>query len=154
MKNLSLGLLLLILTVQHAEARRVLRMSEESLRDQSDLIVIAKYGSTRKTKEQWILQHISPDTHVVGVLSNFEIRRIIKGDAGLKKFTLHHYALRADEESEVVINGPGLISFEGTAAGTCYLLYLRHTAQDRYDPTGGQTDPGVQSVTRLGNAEC
>src|SRR3989442_9380840 len=79
---------LLLATALLAQARLMKSWSYQELYDQSDLVVIAKPISTQDTIEKASLPNISPDVHVVGLSTEFEISLVMKGEKGAKKGTL------------------------------------------------------------------
>jgi hypothetical protein len=81
-----------------------------------------------------------------GVETEFTILTVLKGDATLQKFVLHHY--REAEPEQVSLNGPGLPSFEPKRQ-KAVLLFLKRAADGRYTAVSGQTDPDI-SVRALG----
>ena len=102
---------LTILTVALlAQAREMTSWSYQELYDQADLVVIAKPISTQDTTEKAVLPNISPDVHVVGLSTQFDISVVMKGDKHLKKCVLHHF--RLTNPKEIMINGPMLASFD------------------------------------------
>jgi hypothetical protein len=152
MKKLTIGLLILT-TALLVHARLTKLWTYQELHDQADLVVIAKHISTTNTTEQANLPNIAPDVHVIGLSSEFDVEAVMKGDASLKKLTLHHYRLAPHPENETMANGPSLASFEADHYNTRYLLFLHLEPDGRYAPVSGQTDPDHVSIIRLdGNA--
>jgi hypothetical protein len=145
MKRLTIVLMLLAAALL-AQARLVSSWSFQKLHDQADLVVIAKYISTKDTAEQAVLPNITPDNHVIGLSSEFDIEVVMKGDESLKKLVLHHYRLAPNQVFE---NGPDLASFDSKHHATRYLLFLRRESDGRYAPVSGQTDPARDSILRL-----
>ena len=142
--------ILVILTVALiTHARLVQSWTYQELYDQSDLVVIARPTSTQDTPEKAMLPNISPDIHVVGIATEFEVSLIMKGDKSTKQLTLHHYRRTNPKEAE--LNGPLLASFDPKQE-TRFLLFLHREADGRYSPTSGQTDPAMFSVIRLEGA--
>lgn len=129
-----------------AQARLMNSWSYQELYDQSDLVVIAKPISTQDTAEKATLPNISPDVHVVGLSTEFDISLVMKGDRSTKKATLHHYQLA--DPKQLMINGPRLATFDPKQY-TRYLLFLHLEADGRYSPVSGQTDPAMFSVVKL-----
>ena len=120
--------------------------SYQELYDQSDLVVIAKPISTQDTTEKATLPNISPDVHVIGLSTEFDISLVMKGDNISKKTTLHHFLLA--DPKQLMINGPRLASFD-PKQHTRYLLFLHREADGRYSPVSGQTDPASVSIVKL-----
>src|SRR6266850_4733784 len=109
MKKIITGLLILTAALL-AQARVMRSWSYQELYDQADLLVIAKPISTQDTAEKAVLSNISPDLHVVGLSTEFDISVVMKGDKNLKKCVLHHYRLA--NPKEMMDNGPMLASFD------------------------------------------
>ena len=86
----------------------------------------------------------------IGVETVFVVSAVFKGDAGLKRFTLHHYRdARFKNESDIVqLNGPLLVSFDPAdpSKHNSYLLFLVRERDGRFAPVGGQTDPGMKVI--------
>ena len=138
---------LLILTVALlAQARLMRTWSYQELYDQADLVVIAKPISTQDTAEKATLPNISPDVHVVGLSTEFDIRLVMKGDKSAKKAKLHHY--RLTDPKQLMFNGPNLASLDAKQP-TRFLLFLHAEADGRCSPVSGQTDPALFSVVKL-----
>ncbi len=93
MKSIITSLLVLAATTFVADARLINSRSFRELDKRADIIVVAKPVSTKDTAEQINLPHISPDIHVVGLSSEFEVSLVLKGDNSLKKLVVHHYRL-------------------------------------------------------------
>ena len=145
MKKILAGVLILT-TGLLAQARLMRTWSYQELYEQADLVAIATPTSTQDTTEKATLPNISPDVHVIGLSTEFEIRLVLKGDKGLKKMTLHHY--RLPDPKQLMINGPNLASFDPNGHGR-YLLFLHLESDGRYSPVSGQTDPTLFSLQKL-----
>jgi hypothetical protein len=137
---------LILTTALLAQARLMRSWSYQELYDQADVVGIAKPVSTQETAEKATLPNISPDVHVVGLSTEFELSVVMKGDKSLKKATLHHY--RLPDPKQLLDNGPNLASFD-PKEHTRYLLFLHLEADGRYSPVSGQTDPTLFSVLKL-----
>ena len=148
MKRIITGLLILTAALL-AQARGMRSWSYQELYDQADLVVIAKPISTQDTAEKAVLPNFSPDLHVVGLSTAFDISVVMKGDKSLKKCVLHHYRLANPKEMRD--NGPMLASFD-PKQHTRFLLFLHREADGRYSPVSGQTDPTLFSVQKLEGA--
>src|SRR5947208_13950705 len=108
-----LPLLLLFWSPLIADCRLMTRgWSYAELRDEADLVVIATAAEVKETAERTALSddHRKSDVIGAGIETTFEVRAVLKGDAALKVFILHHY--RAAGPGELTINGPGLVSFD------------------------------------------
>ena len=138
-----------------ANGRAVLVMSYQKLFDRSSLVVIATpISKTADTSEESVLPDIftqdasgrATKLQAIGVETAFRIAACMKGDRRMKQFVLHHY--REAKAPELEINGPGLLSFDPADAAhrSSYLMFLVREQDGRYAPTGGQTDPDVQSI--------
>lgn len=145
MKNI-IPVFLILATALAAQARLMKNWSYKELYDQSDLVVIAKSISNQDTGEKAKLPNISPDVHVFGVSTEFDVSLVMKGDKSVKKVTLHHYRLA--DPKQLMINGPSLATFDPTQH-TRYLLFLHRDDDGRYSPVSGQTDPAMFSVLKL-----
>src|SRR5947208_15195481 len=103
MKRIIIGLTILAAALL-AQARSMRTWSYQELYDLADLIVIAKPISTQDTSEKAVLPNISPDVHVVGLSTQFDISVVMKGDKNLRKCVLHHYRLA--NPNEMLDKGP------------------------------------------------
>lgn len=138
-----------------SQARPVTVPGYQQLLDRSDLVVIAvPRTKTTDTKEWAFLPNMSRQDKdglhhkikSVGVETAFAVSAVLKGDKTVKIFALHHY--RETQAPAVEVNGPLLVSFDPAKRST-YLLFLVRERDGRFAPTGGQTDPGFESITRL-----
>ncbi len=141
--------LLILAAALLAQARSVRSWSYQALYDQSDLVVIATPISTKATAERTTLPNLSPEIHVIGLSTEFDISLVLKGEKNAKKATLHHYRLA--DPKQVLGNGPCLASFDSKQRPR-YLLFLNREADGRYSPASGQTDPALHSVAKLQGA--
>ncbi len=140
----------IILAIPLAAFGRLMKnWSYQEMFDQADLVVVAKPVSTADTAERAILPNITPDVHVVGVETKFEIRLVMKGGKDIRTLTLHHY--RLDDPKTAMMNGPELAVFDRDDYHK-YLLFLKKEADGRYAPVSGQTDPAVFSISKLEGA--
>lgn len=111
--------------------------------DKADLVVIARRITTRDTEERsTILTHA-----VIGVLTDFQIYLVLKGDKSIQTVQLHHYRLASDSEKLTTANGPSLITFDWEHP--TFLLFLTKQPDGRYAPVSGQEDPADFSVLEL-----
>ena len=140
------AIFLILASAFSAQARLMRTWSYQELFDQADLVVIAKPVSTQETTERATLPNISPDVHVVGLSTEFDICVVMKGDNRVKKATLHHYRLA--DPKELMMNGPNLASFDPKQYAR-FLLFLHREPDGRYAPVSGQTDPALFSVLKL-----
>jgi hypothetical protein len=138
--QIILATLLLLISSEIVEARAFRTQTYQELFNNSDLVVIASPVATTDTKEHMILAGEDD----IGVETMFMVSVVLKGNAALKDFILHHY--RAG--SLQVPNGPSLISFD--SIDKQYLLFLTRESDGRYSPTFGQTDPGLCGIELLG----
>jgi hypothetical protein len=138
-----------------ADGRFLEILTYQQLLDRSDLVVIASPASrTKDTGEESVLPNIRtsyPDGRTTpvtcyGVETYFTVSAVLKGDAGLHRFALRHCRAAGD-----AANGPNLVFFDPDDANTkgSYLLFLVREHDGRYDPTGGQTDPGIKAISKL-----
>ena len=142
-------------TASPSLARLIAIPGYQELLDKSDLVVVATpIAKTTDTSEQSFLPNIfrqdksGAQTKIesIGVETVFKTDAILKGDATVKQFVLHHY--REEKSPAMQINGPSLVSFEPSSANS-YLLFLVREGDGRFAPTGGQTDPGIKAVDAL-----
>lgn len=120
------------------------------MRDAADLIVIGTPVEVKETAERSPLPNIAKisfrdgkdgkksDVMGVGIETTFDVLAVLKGDAALKKFILHHYR----EVETASINGPGLVSFDPTQKKR-YLMFLERETDGLYGAVSGQTDPYI-----------
>ena len=119
----------------------------QDMLDKSDLVVIAEPTATKQTAEAMILPGISPDIHVVGVETAFEVSATLKGSKETKTLLLHHYRF-ADPSESKLLGAPDLAVFDPKTK-QCFLLFLVRESDGRYAPVTGQTDPADFSVLEL-----
>ena len=102
-----------------AEARLVSMPSYQEMLAKSDLVVIANpITTTADTREHSFLPNIwrqekngeKNRIESIGVETVFTVCAVLKGDAALKQFTLHHYREAQIPSSE--LNGPILVYFD------------------------------------------
>jgi hypothetical protein len=144
-------------TVSQVRARPLQVFSYQELLDKSDLVAIATpAGRTTDTNEETFLPGIvSTDVNgkqsrvkCIGVETAFEVAAILKGDKNVRKFVLRH----CREAPPGGMNGPTFVFFDPSDPKNpreAYLLFLIREPDGRYAPTGGQTDPGVQAISKL-----
>jgi hypothetical protein len=158
-RNKIIALLVLVI-LSYAfplHARKMLALTYKGLTEKSDLVVIATaIQKTTDTKEKSNLPGIFIQKNdgkkeaisAIGVETVFRVSVVLKGDKTLKQFTLHHYR---EAESKLAAEGPHLVSFNLADGSEIYssLLFLVKESEGRYAPTGGQTDPGVNSIIRI-----
>ena len=136
-----------------ALARIMRDWSYQERTDGADLIVIATPVAVKDTTEKTTIPGIQRVEKVnqvgrpvpaIGVESTFEVLSVLKGDKGVKTFVLYHLRL---EKPELMMNGPGLVSFEPKDKKR-YLLFLKREPDGRYSSLTGQTDPdmGVKTL--------
>src|SRR5262245_24113555 len=106
---LAIALLLLMPVAAFGRIRPI--WTYERMRDDADLVVIARPVSSVATAEKTVLPNISPATHVVGRETKLETRLVVKGKPGKKQICLHHYAL-ANAADGNVRGAPELVSFD------------------------------------------
>jgi len=153
MKRLALLLLLACLSLQ-AKAREITPFTADMLRDGSDLIAIAQPISVKETSERAPLPQIhrtdknGKDTPLIGagLETEFEVLTVLKGNPTLKHFVLHHYRETGRVNGEL---GPGLVSFDIKQKNS-FILFLKKTADGRYEAVSGQTDPNMSIRTIVG----
>jgi hypothetical protein len=146
-------LVLVLLVCVSLEARKVRILTYQELFDRSDLVVIATPSAkTKDISERSFLPGIFSQNATgkqskiqsVGVETPFKVALTLKGNGALTQFVLHHYR-EAVQGAE--LDGPGLISFDpGSTDRRSCLMFLVRESDGRYAPTGGQTDPALQSI--------
>jgi hypothetical protein len=140
-----------------SQAREMVVLSYQEMLEKSDLVVIATPKSkTTDTKEQAFLPGIwlqgedgkRSKTKSIGVETLFAVSAVLKGEATVKQFTLHHYR---EAQISTVLDGPYLVSFDplDISKRSSYLLFLVREPDGRFAPIGGQTDPGDKAISRL-----
>jgi hypothetical protein len=140
-----------------SQARVMVVLSYQEMLEKSDLAVIAAPKSrTTDTKEQaflpgiWLQDKDGKQTKIksIGVETVFAVSAVLKGDATVKQFTLHHYR---EAQISTAFNGPYLVSFDPAdmSKRSSYLLFLVREPDGRFAPIGGQTDPGDKAISRL-----
>ncbi len=116
--------------------------------DKADLVVIARYVSTKDTNERTALSEGLPEpVEVIGIVSEFNTCLILKGPRDITKFQLHHYRLSGPP----VGNGPALVRV-ASGRQPAFVLFLVRELDGRYAPVTGQTDPAAFSVLELNSA--
>ena len=138
-----LTIAILLSTTVIAAARTSRAWTYQEMFDDADLVVIGRFVATKDTDERSAIL----DLPVIGVLSEFETRLILKGGAEVTTFRLHHYRFGSVASKEIV-NCPFLIDFPEKYHPR-YLLFLRKEREGVYAPVTGQTDPAVESVVEL-----
>lgn len=139
------------------QARRMLVLSYQQLLDQSDLVVVAiPTSKTADTVEEGFLPGIvrqdqngdQSKIETIGVETVFKVAVVFKGDKTVRQFVLHHYR---ESEPCADLDAASLVSFDPTnlAQRSSYLMFLVREQDGRYAPTGGQTDLGYKSVSRV-----
>jgi hypothetical protein len=140
-----------------SQARKMLKLSYQQMLEKSDVVVIATPKSkTTDTEEQAFLPNIwqqdkdgkQSKIKSIGVETVFAVSAVLKGDATTKQFTLHHYR---EAHVSAKSDGPFLVSFDPSDMSnrSSYLLFLVREPDGRFAPTGGQTDPGAEAISRL-----
>ena len=119
--------------------------------DKADLVVIAKVVSTKDNGERTTLPDYDPSLVVIGVVTEFESRIVIKGAKNLTKFQLHHYRYQSEEDEFAVTNTPELVRIK-PGEHPSFLLFLVKEGDGKYAPVTGQTDPAAFSVLDLRGA--
>ena len=140
-----------------SQARKMVILSYQQMFEKSDVVVIATPKSkTTDTKEQAFLPNIwqqdkdgnQSKIKSIGVETVFAVSAVLKGDATVKQFTLHHYR---EAQISAELDGPYLVSFDPSdmTKRSSYLLFLVREPDGRFAPIGGQTDPGDKAIIRL-----
>ena len=143
-----------------AYARAVRIWSEDELFQKSDLVVIATPTGNADVKEQ---EHFAGpqfrDVPVIGVLTTFAVREVLKGPNGVGSVIVHHYRegdMGIPDGIEVFYsgheaNGPTMAFFDPRLKQT-FRLYLVREANGDYAPVAGQEDVNL-SVMLVKGAE-
>jgi hypothetical protein len=149
-------ILLLVIPTQ-TQAREILVLSYQEMLAKSDLVVIANpITETTDTKEEaflpgiWLQEKDGKQSRIesIGVETVFTVSAVLKGDATLRQFTLHHY--RKAQFSNT-LNAPSLVRFDPSdiSKRSSYLLFLVREPDGRFAPIGGQTDPGMKAISPI-----
>jgi len=162
MKDFGLALktattLLLFSISNPAQARILSVLSYQEMLAKADLVVIADpISKTTDTKEEGSFPNISlqdkdgkqSKIKSIGVETVFAVSAVLKGNATVKRFTLHHYR---EASGEIVMNGPILVRFDPSdlSKRSSYLLFLVREPDGRFAPVGGQTDPGMKAISPI-----
>jgi hypothetical protein len=144
---LALALLLAIPLVAVGRIRPI--WTYELMREQSDVVVIAKLVSSTPTEEKISLPDFSPATRVVGVETKFDVRLVLKGSPKIKNVCLDHYGLENPADGQVR-GAPHRITFDPKQQPpACYLMFLKQVSAGRYVPVTGQIDPAAECIIKL-----
>ena len=146
--------IVLLFIPNQLQAREILVPSYQVLLAKSDFVVIANpISKTRDTKERsflpgiWLQEKDGKESRIrsIGVETVFSVLAVLKGDATVKQFTLHHYR---EAQPSRASNGPFLVFFDPSdiSKRSSYLLFLVREPDGRFAPTGGQTDPGMKAI--------
>jgi hypothetical protein len=119
--------------------------SYDRMSERASLIVIAKPLSTVEISNDDKLPG-GLDYNVVGLLTTFQVKTVLKGDKTLKEFTMHYYRLKTPQESKT--DRPNFVSFDLKHPQT-YLFFLGNDTNNNYSPVTGQVDPAQLSVIEL-----
>jgi hypothetical protein len=147
--RIFLILLLMFCVPRTMSARIVKPWTYQEMFDKADLVVIAEVLSTKGTEERSALQDLDPHVAVIGVVTEFKSRLMIKGSQSTKTFQLHHYKFQSDDD-KLAANSPDLVEISGQHQ--VFLLFLIKEREGRYAPVTGQTDPGLFSILELPGA--
>ena len=140
-----------------SQAREMVVLSYQVMLEKSDLVVIATPKSkTTDTKEQaflpgiWLQDKGGKQSKIksIGLETVFAVSAVLKGEATVKQFTLHHYR---EVQFSAALDDPYLVSFDPSdmSKRSSYLLFLVREPDGRFAPIGGQTDPGDKAISRL-----
>lgn len=141
-----LCLAIMLATPALVTARITRGWTYQEMFDDADLVVIARPTSTKDTEER---SKVLDDIRVVGVLTQFETRLVLKGPKETTAFGLHHYRLESTDDLNIV-NGPGLIDIQIHPHRVyTFFLFLRREKDGVYVPVTDQTDPAGTSVIEL-----
>jgi hypothetical protein len=157
------GVVLLVLVIAPASARRIEDWPYERLFKEADLVVIARAEGTADTRD--VFKAGGWETDFIGQETTLTVQATLKGDAKRDtRIRVLHYRL---PRGVSVVNGPLLVSFrsgtlavKGTVDGHAfkaalgrpeYLTFLRTRLDGRYEPVSGPIDPAL-SVRALTSA--
>lgn len=131
------------------DARIVKPWTYQEMFGKADLVVVAEVLSTKDTGERSALQDLEPHVDVIGIVTEFKSRLILKGSQNVKAFQLHHYRFQS-EDDKLTADGPDLVELSGQHQ--VFLLFLVKERDGRYAPVTGQTDPASFAVLELKGA--
>lgn len=152
---------LVICSVVRVDARLMPVLDYRTQFADSDVVVIAiPAAATKDTNEHSVFdglisidsQQRAHPVESVGVETPFRVSVVLKGDAKLQSFTLHHCREATRAGRVFSANGPTLVSFttqSESAQPHAYLMFLKRERDGRYGPTGGQVDPATFAVFPL-----
>jgi hypothetical protein len=140
-----------------AQARITRVLSYQEMFAKSDLVVIANpINKTTDTKERAFLPGIfqqekdgsQSKVESIGVETVFAVSVVLKGNATVKQFKLHHYR---EAQASKASNGPILVRFDPSdiSKRSSYLLFLVREPDGRFASTDGQTDPGMKAISPI-----
>ena len=163
--NDSIFLLILVtatlLPNSFAHARKIEEWSYERLFSEADLIVIARVGRSKDTRDQFPEAAWGTDAFI-GVNTSFTILQTLKNDIEGEKFTLLHF-----RAARLLSNGPLLLKFQTSPRRITgverldesgekpissvnivepppnYLLFLRKRDDGRFEALSGQVDAAL-----------
>jgi hypothetical protein len=133
-----------------ADARLIEPWPYKRLLEEADVVVIATALSSKDNGE--VTKFKSWETEFLGVETTFTVEVVLKGKLEGDKLTVLHYRLKG---GTCIVNGPLLVSFRTRGimirtkemkAGLgrpSYLLFLKKTADGRYEAVSGQVDPAL-----------
>ena len=147
--------IVLVLILQMPLQARFMRMlSYSDIKKEADLIVIAMPVEIDETAETRVYGRKAAkinkststlsDLTEIGIETKFHVLLVLKGDAELKVFILHHYR---EGEYFIVESGPQLVDFRDSLRQP-FLLYLKRENKNRYIAVSGQDDP-LRSIFKL-----
>jgi hypothetical protein len=146
-KILAVALMFAVLPVLNARITQAWTYQE--MFSKADLVVIADVVSTSETEERSALTDVEPHVAVIGVVTSFKSRLVLKGSPSLSSFRLHYYRFQI-EDDKLAANSPELIEISGK--DQTFLLFLTKEPDGKYAPVTGQTDPASFSVLELKGA--
>jgi hypothetical protein len=166
----SLAVIVFALAAHGVVARVHERWPAAKLAERADVVVIARFISTKDAKNTDKAPEPFPD--LVGVESTFRVLAVIKGKLERKQIVVFHFrypkAARHEKGANNVsrdadevkarlvsfrqtpdIDGPCLLRFEPDPDDPPrYLMFLKKRKDGRYECVSGQVDPNV-SVNKL-----
>jgi len=153
------GWAILIFLGSTLRARQIEDWPYDKLFKHADLVIIAKPLAVREAgKDDHAIPPKGHDEILTGVVTTFEVLHVIKGEYKANKMDLVHFRLKKGVQ---IGNGPCLVNFptkaielrgDGWAAGVTsdYMLFLKKSADGRFEPVSGQFDPSLSVKQMMG----
>ena len=143
LKNLFCALMLMIASAHPGWGRIVPEPTYQEMNAKADLVVVATPISVRDTGEKAIFENSTMPAIVMEATFTSEV--VFKGAARAATFVLRYY--RYNPAPDIIVDGFGLVSFTAES-NIKYLMFLTKTADGKYVPVNGQSDPDL-SILKL-----